>query len=55
MTRFVYELVSQAKLFCICCINEGVGKFLLPIVLGGEKCTKCWLLIPDLPVGKQVA
>ena len=40
MTRFVYELVSQAKLFCICCINEGVGKFLLSIVLGGEKIHK---------------
>ena len=55
MTLFVYKLIRQAKFFCIYCINEDVGKFSLSIVLGGEKYTKCWLLIQGLPGAKQVA
>ena len=36
-------------------INEDIGKFLLFIVLGGEKYAKGSLLIQSLPVAKQVA
>ena len=64
MTLFADKFIRQAKLFCIYCIDEDVGW--LPIsgsinrnhcialqhksLLGGEKYSKCWLIIQGLTV-----
>ena len=64
MTLFANKFIRQAKLFCIYCIDEDVGW--LPIsgsinrnhcivlqhksLLGGEKYSKCWLIIQGLTV-----
>ena len=49
MTLSVYKLIRQTKV-----LHGRKYKFLLSIVLGGEKYTKCGQLIQGFTVAKQV-